>query len=68
MDWVNLAAAPYYNYAVENVELVGSYIAQFVNWLESQNRINMKALHVIGFSLGAHVAGFMGKELAPKKV
>ncbi|KAK0076605.1 hypothetical protein PV325_005100 [Microctonus aethiopoides] len=67
-DWINLAAAPYYNYAVENAELVGSYTAQFVNWLESQNQINIKDLHVIGFSLGAHVAGFMGKELAPKKV
>ncbi|KAK0167251.1 hypothetical protein PV327_004676 [Microctonus hyperodae] len=68
VDWVDLAASPYYPYAVENTEIVGQYLAQFVNWLESQKRIDMEALHVIGFSLGAHVAGFMAKNLAPKKI
>ncbi|KAK0168032.1 hypothetical protein PV327_001873 [Microctonus hyperodae] len=68
VDWVNLAAAPHYDFAAENTKLVGSYIAKFVNWLESQKRIVIEDLHVIGFSLGAHVAGFMGKNLTPKKI
>ncbi|KAK0167250.1 hypothetical protein PV327_004675 [Microctonus hyperodae] len=66
VDWRNHAAAPWYNRAAENVEMVGSHVAKFVKWLKHKNIISNSNLHVIGYSLGAHVAGFMGKELYPK--
>ncbi|KAK0080967.1 hypothetical protein PV325_013019 [Microctonus aethiopoides] len=36
--------------------------------LWAAKRIDQKNLHIIGFSLGAHVAGFIGKLFAPIKV
>lgn len=66
MDWAKYAAGPWYNRAAKSVEMVGSYIAKFVKWLEHKEVISSSKLHVIGYSLGAHIAGFMGKNLKYK--
>ncbi|KAK0076604.1 hypothetical protein PV325_005099 [Microctonus aethiopoides] len=66
MDWAKHAAAPWYNRAAKNVEMIGSYLAKFVKWLEIRKVISSSELHVIGYSLGAHIAGFMGKNLKYK--
>ncbi|KAK0080773.1 hypothetical protein PV325_013345 [Microctonus aethiopoides] len=68
VDWKKLAAQHWYNVAAANSKLVGRHVAKFLNWLELENGINMKKIHVVGFSLGAEAAGFMGKSLKPKQV
>lgn len=68
VDWGKLAALPWYITAVRNTKQVGHHVARFVKWLDNNNAVPMSMLHVIGFSLGAETAGFMGKSLAPKKV
>lgn len=68
VNWSKLSALPWYITAVRNSRQVGAHVAGMVRWLETQNAVPMSQLHVIGFSLGAEVAGFMGKNLAPRKV
>ncbi|XP_053996741.1 pancreatic lipase-related protein 2-like isoform X1 [Hylaeus anthracinus] len=68
VDWAKLAGLPWYVTAVRNTKIVGPQVARFVKWLDAQGAVPFSKLHVIGFSLGAEIAGFMGKALAPRKV
>ncbi|KAH0547393.1 hypothetical protein KQX54_019099 [Cotesia glomerata] len=68
VEWGRLSAMPWYVTAVKNTRRVGSHVAEMAKWLELNNAIKLPKLHVIGFSLGAEVAGFMGKALGPRKV
>ncbi|KAK0075846.1 hypothetical protein PV326_011242 [Microctonus aethiopoides] len=64
VDWAKLAALPWYPEAVKNTVVVGSYLGQLLKWLEYKQAISLPDIHIIGFSLGAHVAAFAGEELA----
>lgn len=68
MNWARLAVLPWYITAVKNSRIVGRYLAHVMRWLEAQKAVPLSKIHVIGFSLGAEAAGFMGKALAPRKV
>ncbi|CAL7933293.1 unnamed protein product [Xylocopa violacea] len=68
VNWAKLAGLPWYVTAVRNTRTVGPQVARLVNWLAAQGAVSLANLHVIGFSLGAEIAGFMGKTLAPRKV
>lgn len=62
VDWRLLAAIPWYVSAVKNVKLVSKYLAIFVQNLEKA-QIPIENIHLIGFSLGAHVVGLTGKKV-----
>ncbi|XP_043505500.1 putative endothelial lipase [Polistes fuscatus] len=68
VNWVRLSTLPWYNTAVENTRLVGAHVARMISWLDAQRAVPLSNIHVIGFSLGAEIAGFMGKALAPRLV
>ncbi|TGZ48552.1 Pancreatic lipase-related protein 2 [Temnothorax longispinosus] len=68
INWPKLAVLPWYISAVRNAKVVGPYLAHMISWLDAQKAVSLSKLHVIGFSLGAEVAGFMGKALAPRKI
>ncbi|XP_043510132.1 pancreatic lipase-related protein 2 [Frieseomelitta varia] len=68
VNWAKLAGLPWYVTAVRNTRTVGPQVARLVNWLDAQGAVSLANLHVIGFSLGAEIAGFMGKALAPRKI
>ena len=42
---------------------VGNHTAKFIDWLVKNKDLDLKKVHIIGHSLGAHTAGFSGKYL-----
>lgn len=68
VNWAKLAGLPWYVTAVRNTRIVGPQLARLVEWLAARGAVSLPDLHVIGFSLGAEIAGFMGKALSPRKV
>ncbi|XP_012288462.1 uncharacterized protein LOC105704100 [Orussus abietinus] len=59
VDWGPGSAMPNYVRAAANTRLVGRQLAKLVRNLN----VPLDKVHLIGFSLGAHVAGFAGAEL-----
>lgn len=62
VDWGKLAQPPWYNDAAKNTHLVGVKVARFIEFLVAQGTLSDQ-MHVIGHSLGSHVAGFAGSNL-----
>ncbi|XP_017892268.1 lipase member H-A-like [Ceratina calcarata] len=65
VDWHRLATAPCYPLVVRNVPHVGDCLAQLIDRLRD---VGAKDIHVIGFSLGAHVPAFSANVLRPYKI
>ncbi|XP_058442646.1 uncharacterized protein LOC131425086 isoform X2 [Malaya genurostris] len=63
MDWENGATLPNYVRAAANTRLVGRQLSYLLKGLQTHNKLNISRVHLIGFSLGSHVAGFAGAEL-----
>ena len=59
VDWGPGSAVPNYVRAAANTRLVGRQLAKLVRSFN----VPLDKIHLIGFSLGAHVAGFAGAEL-----
>ncbi|CAK9800647.1 Lipase member H-A [Anthophora plagiata] len=65
VDWHRLATAPCYPIVVQNVPHVGDCLAQLVQRLRD---VGTQEIHVIGFSLGAHIPAFAANTLRPYKM
>lgn len=63
VDWTNGAALPNYVKASANTRLVGKQLSILLRGLVERNSLSLRNTHLIGFSLGAHIAGFTGAEL-----
>lgn len=59
----NSVSKLFYTHAVGSLSLVGSIVAEAIHKITLANDISIEDITVIGFSLGAHVAGFAGAEL-----
>ncbi|XP_075528051.1 pancreatic lipase-related protein 2-like isoform X2 [Dermacentor variabilis] len=62
VDWQGGNALPY-TQATANTRLVGAEIALLVNKLEKAFGAKRETFHILGHSLGSHVAGYAGERL-----
>lgn len=63
VDWQNGCTFPNYVQAVANTQIVGADIAFLIKSLMTRYNIESDKFHIIGHSLGSHVAGFAGKRV-----
>lgn len=59
VNWLPLAHQ-LYTHAVNNTRVVGHSVARMLDWLQEQDEFSLGNVHLIGYSLGAHVAGYAG--------
>ena len=62
VDWARGAKFPY-GQATANTQIAGAEIARLVKKLVAEHGANVSEFHLIGHSLGAHVAGYAGERL-----
>ncbi|CAD6996071.1 unnamed protein product [Ceratitis capitata] len=62
VDWGRGAVTDYLT-ASYRVKPVGKVLAKFIDFLQREAGIRYEDLHVIGFSMGAHIAGIAGKHV-----
>ncbi|XP_054152603.1 pancreatic triacylglycerol lipase-like [Oppia nitens] len=62
VDWMNGNSFPY-TLATANTRVVGPVIALFINELKKISGLHASNVHLIGHSLGAHIAGYAGQQL-----
>uniref|UniRef100_H2RW43 triacylglycerol lipase n=1 Tax=Takifugu rubripes TaxID=31033 RepID=H2RW43_TAKRU len=65
VDWLTLAQN-HYVLAAQKTKAVGQEIARFIDWIEESTNAPVENIHLIGYSLGAHVAGFAGSHVTNK--
>nr|XP_022917694.1 lipase member I-like [Onthophagus taurus] len=65
IDWGSIAQGPCYPAAVYNSRIAGKCSALLIERLKE---LHVENIHVIGFSLGAHVSGFIANALFPYKL
>lgn len=63
VDWEAGANLPNYVRAAANTRLVGKQLAFLLKGLQDYKGLDLSRVHLIGFSLGAHVSGFAGSDL-----
>jgi pimeloyl-ACP methyl ester carboxylesterase len=68
VDWQKLAAGPWYLSASNNAVPVGKALAKLIDRLIAIKAIRLDTLHLIGFSLGAHVSGVAARNLKSGRV
>lgn len=69
VDWTSIAATSEYDYefVVKSTPAVGKVVANYLLKLVKEGHVsNLKIVHVIGYGVGAHVAGVAGKVIKKK--
>uniref|UniRef100_A0A7N6FAE4 Lipase domain-containing protein n=1 Tax=Anabas testudineus TaxID=64144 RepID=A0A7N6FAE4_ANATE len=59
VDWLT-RANQHYPTSAAYTKLVGRDVAKFVTWLQKELQLPWERIHLLGYSLGAHVAGIAG--------
>lgn len=62
VDWQHYAEN-FYNVAIRQMEAVGDIVIKNLLGLIKSQNIDLKSMHLLGHSLGAHLAGYIGRAL-----
>lgn len=62
VDWGSGSGFPY-SQASANTRVVGAEIARLLNFLRANAGVSLDKIHLIGHSLGAHIAGYAGRRV-----
>ncbi|XP_023226343.1 pancreatic lipase-related protein 2-like [Centruroides sculpturatus] len=62
VDWP-LGSFLFFRQAVANCQVVGAEIAFLIRRLQEINGVRPESFHILGHSLGAHIAGYAGKRI-----
>ena len=65
VDWGRIALSPY-STAAHGVPDIGRGVGQFLAFINRVTGAPYNNMHLVGFSLGAHVVGNAGRELDGK--
>lgn len=57
VNWESVSRTPNYVAAAHYVEPIGIHVASLIDFLVSKDMVALNDIQVIGFSLGAHIAG-----------
>lgn len=63
VNWSAGSATAEYFLIQSRVRTVGAEVGEFLMFLQDATGLTTHQIHVIGHSLGAHAAGFVGKSL-----
>ncbi|GAB0095877.1 hypothetical protein DMENIID0001_113120 [Sergentomyia squamirostris] len=63
VDWSDISEDINYMRAANFTQIVGMYVANKIKQLVNETRANVSTFHLIGHSLGAHIAGFAGAQI-----
>ncbi|KAM6921497.1 lipoprotein lipase isoform 2-T2 [Xenentodon cancila] len=66
VDWLN-RANQHYPTSAAYTKLVGRDVAKFISWIQKELQLPAERIHLLGYSLGAHVAGIAG-DLTEQKI
>jgi len=66
-DWKKGSAFPYHQ-AVGNTRIVGAQVSRMIEVLRNNTGLDLAKFRLIGFSLGAHIAGYAGRNLRRKGI
>ena len=61
MDWLKGAKLVNYKQSASNGRLVGTQVSKLLQLISQNTDAVANSFHVIGFSLGAHIAGYAGR-------
>lgn len=64
VDWNTGGKGILYHQAVANARLVGAVVASIIKTLQGDLHASMNTFHLIGHSLGAHIAGYVGQAVS----
>ncbi|KAL3868839.1 hypothetical protein ACJMK2_041596 [Sinanodonta woodiana] len=59
VDWSS-GSKKFYNQAAANTRTTGTVVSNFIKLLRDKFDLDLKKVHVLGHSLGAHIAGYIG--------
>ncbi|XP_074109067.1 pancreatic triacylglycerol lipase-like [Cotesia typhae] len=62
VNWYPVSAKEY-RIAAKLTRQIGEYIGDFIDYLKINSNISLDTVHILGHSLGAHIAGFAGSKL-----
>lgn len=66
VDWSTGASSMWYPNSRDNTRVVGKIIGKMIEQLVNNTGARLEDMHIIGHSLGAHIAGYAGEALKGK--